>query len=510
MDQNLISGEQRLPMSEFHLRTQRVASGLVEAGITEGDSVALLLRNDIAFLEATFGVALIGAYSVPINWHFKQGEIQYVLDDCGAKVIVAHSDLTSNLPTDLAKRVKIFVVPTPPEIQLAYDLTDEACTPKADSIIWDSWWQQFTPWTGPPAPARGSMIYTSGTTGTPKGVRRDPASTESQASMMERIQLGFGLRAAPTALMPGPLYHSAPNAYARAVIALGGDLILMPRFNALEFLDLVEKYSITHSHMVPTMFVRLLDLTRAERVSRNLSSLESIVHGAAPCPPQIKQQMIDWWGFKIHEYYGSTEAGLVTFLTTSEWLEKKGSVGRPLPNCVIRVFGENGELLGPGEIGDIYVNLSLGTNFTYHNDDRKRAEIERDGLITNGDRGYLDEDNYLFLADRKADMVISGGVNIYPAEIEAALISLEGVRDCAVFGIPDAEYGEALAAAIEPHPHSDLTKSIVQNFVRENLAGYKVPKLVTFHDHLPREDSGKIFKRLLRQVYWNNDSAENT
>ncbi len=507
MTHKLISGERHLPLTEFHLRTQRIARGLAESGIMEGDSVALLLRNDIAFLEATFGAALIGAYSVPINWHFKEGEIEYVLDNCGAKVIVVHSDLTSKLPAALAKTLKILVVPTPPEIQLAYDLKDADCTPKGGSIIWDAWWEQFTPWTEPPAPARGSMIYTSGTTGTPKGVRRNPASIESQVSMMERIQIGFGLRPSATTLMPGPLYHSAPNAYARAVIALGGDLILMPRFDALTFVELVEKYSITHSHMVPTMFVRLLNLTEAERLSRNLSSLESIVHGAAPCPPQIKQQMIDWWGPKIHEYYGSTEAGLVTFVTSSDWMKKRGTVGQPLPHCAIRVFGENGEPLGPGEIGDIFVNLSLGTDFTYHNDDLKRAEIERDGLITNGDRGYLDEDNYLYLADRKADMVISGGVNIYPAEIEAVLISLDGVRDCAVFGIPDPEYGEALAAAIEPHPQSVLTESTVQNFVRKNMAGYKVPKLVTFHDHLPREDSGKIFKRLLREVYWKNDDA---
>ena len=509
MNHHLISGERRLPLTEFHRHTQQIASGLVEVGIAEGDSVALLLRNDIAFLEATFGAALIGAYSVPINWHIKQAEIQYVLDNCDAKVLVAHSDLTSKLPLTLAEQFEIFVVPTPPEIQLAYALTDEECAPGDGSVIWDTWWQQFSPWTEPPAPARGSMIYTSGTTGTPKGVRRAPASAESQVSMMERIQLGFGLRPDATALMPGPLYHSAPNAYARAVIALGGDVILMPRFEALDFLTLVEKYSITHSHMVPTMFVRLLNLTQVERASRNLSSLESVVHGAAPCPPQIKQQMIDWWGLKIHEYYGSTEAGLVTFVTSDEWLKKKGTVGKPLPDCVIQVFGEKGEALRPGEIGDIFVNLSLGTDFTYHNDDRKRAEIERDGLITNGDRGYLDKDNYLYLSDRKADMVISGGVNIYPAEIEAVLIGLEGIRDCAVFGIPDTEYGEALAAAIEPHPGSELTERLVQDFVRKNMAGYKVPKLVTFHDHLPREDSGKIFKRLLREIYWKHDDAKN-
>ena len=510
MDHCLISGKQRIPLGEFHHRSRQVARGLSEAGISEGDSVALLLRNDVPFLEVTFAAAVLGAYSVPINWHFKQAEIEYILVNCEAKVLVVHADLALKLPASLTTDIQVLVVPTPPEIQAAYTLTSEQCASTVESVGWDTWRNQFTPWDEPPVPARGSMIYTSGTTGSPKGVRRAPASAELQQSIMDQIQLGFALRPSARALMTGPLYHSAPNAYARAVISLGGDLILMPRFDALDFLDSVERHSVTHTHMVPTMFVRLLNLPPAKRLAANLSSLESVVHGAAPCPPDVKRNMINWWGPIVHEYYGSTEAGLITFVTSSEWLKKKGTVGQPLPNSVVRIYGEEGQILNPGEIGDIFVNLAVGAGFTYHNDEKKRAEIERDGLITNGDRGYLDEDNFLFLCDRKADMVISGGVNIYPAEIEAILIGLEGVSDCAVFGIPDTEYGEALGAAIETHPNANLTEQSVQKFLRENMAGYKVPKLVTFHDHLPREDSGKIFKRRLREIYWDDNRALNS
>jgi len=501
MDHYVTSGRQSVSIEELQHRSRKVASGLAEVGVTEGDSVALLLRNDIAFLEATFGASLLGAYPVPVNWHFKQTEIQYILDNCKARVLVAHSDLIPKLPIPLPKHIQIILVPTPPEIQQSYNLTPEQCAPTKGQTVWDHWRDQFTPWNKPPAAERGSMIYTSGTTGFPKGVRRAPASPDSQQAMMERLQIGFGIQAGAKAIMTGPLYHSAPNAYARAIIGLEGDLILMPRFDALEFLTQVEKYSITHAHMVPTMFVRLLDLSEMTRRNANLESLESIVHGAAPCPPDIKRRMIDWFGPIINEFYGSTEAGLIKYVTSAEWIKKEGTVGQPLPESVIRIFGENDQLLNHGEIGDIFVNLAVISGFTYHDDDKKRVEIERNGLITNGDRGYLDEDNYLFLCDRAADMVISGGVNIYPAEIEAIMINLEGVRDCAVFGIPDAEYGEALVAAVEPQPNSTLSEKSIRNFIRENMAGYKVPKFVTFHDHLPREDSGKLFKRRLREMY---------
>ena len=264
---------------------------------------------------------------------------------------------------------------------------------------------------------------------------------------------------------------------------------------------MVERYRITHMHMVPTMFVRLLQLTNEQKQKYDLSSLESVVHGAAPCPPQVKLDMINWWGPIIHEYYGSTEAGLITVVNSQEWLEKKGTVGKPLPGTEVHILNENGDNLEAGEIGDIYVNMPFSPGFTYHKDSAKRANIEIRGLITNGDRGRLTEEGYLYLADRKADMVISGGVNIYPAEIESLLITMPGLRDCAVFGIPDPEFGEQLVAAIELMPGIKIQEAEVRSFVSNHLAGFKVPKIVKFYGKLPREDSGKIFKRLLRENF---------
>tara|TARA_A100001037_G_C15028981_1_gene579954 strand:- start:146 stop:1114 length:969 start_codon:yes stop_codon:yes gene_type:complete len=319
--------------------------------------------------------------------------------------------------------------------------------------------------------------------------------------MMERLTLGFALRKGIRALMTGPMYHSAPNAYARAVILLGGSLILMPRFDAEECLQLIERYEITHMHMVPTMFVRLLQLTNEQKQKYDLSSLESVVHGAAPCPPQVKIDMINWWGPIIYEYYGSTEASLITIVDSQEWLKRKGTVGKPLPETEVHILDENGDNLEAGKIGDIYVNMPVSPGFTYHKDSAKRASIEIRGLITNGDRGSLTEEGYLYLADRKADMVISGGVNIYPAEIEALLLTMPGLRDCAVFGIPDLEFGEKLVAAIEPIPDVKIKESEVRSFLANQLARFKVPKIVKFYDKLPREDSGKIFKRFLRQDF---------
>ena len=319
--------------------------------------------------------------------------------------------------------------------------------------------------------------------------------------MIAHLRIGFGLRPGAKALLTGPLYHSAPNAYARAVISLGGDLILMPRFNAREFLYIIEKHSITHAHMVPTMFVRLLQLSEVQKNEYDLTSLENIVHGAAPCAAQIKRKMIDWLCPIINEYYGSTEAGLISYVTSDEWLSKVGTVGRPIENCSIQIHDEHGEPVGPRKIGDIFVSSGQGNKFTYYKDEAKREEISRNGLITNGDRGYLDKDNYLFLCDRKSDMIISGGVNIYPAEIEAVLIDLKGVQDCAIFGVPESEYGEAIVAAIQAEPGTCLGPEDVKSFIRKNMANFKVPKFVTFHDKLPREDSGKIYKRKLRESY---------
>jgi long-chain acyl-CoA synthetase len=328
-----------------------------------------------------------------------------------------------------------------------------------------------------------------------------PAAAQVFAAMAANV---FGIAPDRTlrTVITGPLYHSAPNAYGLYAVRMGGLVVLQPRFDAEELLRLIEQYRITHLHMVPTMFVRLLRLPEEVKRSYDLSSLEWVVHAAAPCPVEVKQAMIDWWGPVVHEYYGATETGIVTFHTSDEALRKPGTVGRPLPGGTVRIHNAEGRILPPGEVGEIYLWLDGFPDFTYHGLDEKRREVGRDGLVTLGDVGYLDKDGYLFICDRARDMVISGGVNIYPAEIEMALLAMPGVRDCAVFGIPDAEFGEKLCAYIEPDPSMPLSASEVASFLRGRLADFKVPRVIEFAAALPREDSGKIIKRKLREPYW--------
>jgi long-chain acyl-CoA synthetase len=302
--------------------------------------------------------------------------------------------------------------------------------------------------------------------------------------------------------LPGPLYHSAPNAFGLRAGRLGGALVLMPRFEPEEFLALIEAQRIDTIFMVPTMFIRLMKLPQTVRSRYDMSSLRHVIHAAAPCPPEVKRAMIAWWGPVIHEFYGSTESGAVTFASSADALNKPGTVGRIAPGAELRFVGDDGELLPQGAVGEIYSRIAGLPDFTYHNRPEKRAEIERDGFITSGDVGYIDADGYVFICDRKRDMVISGGVNIYPAEIEAALHGFPGVHDCAVFGIPDDEFGEALMAVVELQPGVTLDVAAIRAGLKTRLAGYKVPKHVEIAAELPREDSGKIFKRRLRDPYW--------
>jgi long-chain acyl-CoA synthetase len=276
----------------------------------------------------------------------------------------------------------------------------------------------------------------------------------------------------------------------------------MPRFDPEEFLRLIEVESIDTLFMVPTMFVRLMKLPEELRRKYDTSSLRHVVHAAAPCPADVKRAMIEWWGPVIYEYYGSTEATALTFANSEDALKKPGTVGKILEGVELRFLGDNGVPLPQGEIGEIYSHIAQNPDFTYHNKPEKRAEIERDGFITSGDVGYIDKDGYVFICDRKRDMVISGGVNIYPAEIEAALHALPGVQDCAVFGIPDEEFGEALMAVVEPQGGVTLDIADIRAQLKSSLADYKVPKHVEIQRNLPREDSGKIFKRRLRDPYW--------
>jgi long-chain acyl-CoA synthetase len=265
---------------------------------------------------------------------------------------------------------------------------------------------------------------------------------------------------------------------------------------------LIQRHRIDCLFLVPIMFVRLLRLPEEVRRRYDLSSLRHVVHAGAPCPVEVKRAMIEWWGPILWEYYGSTEASAVTACDSADWLARPGTVGRPVETATIRILDDDGRELPQGEAGEIYCRRSDVPEFTYQRDPDKRRLIERDGLITNGDVGYLDADGYLFLCDRRRDMVISGGVNIYPSEIEDVLVRHPAVRDCAVFGIPDPEYGEALAAVIQPTPGTALSAEEIRDHLRKHLAAYKLPRVVEFRDELPREDTGKIFKRKLREPYW--------
>jgi long-chain acyl-CoA synthetase len=348
------------------------------------------------------------------------------------------------------------------------------------------------------------MIYTSGTTGRPKGVRRQPSTPELQAAAAEEVGRYWGLVADPSivVMMNGPMYHSAPAAYGMSSARLGLDVVLQARFEAEDMLRLIERHRVSHMHIVPTMFVRLLRLPEEVRKRHDLSSLRWITHGAAPCAPAVKRQMIEWWGPVINEYYGATETGIVVWHDSHEALKKPGTVGHVVEGGLLRIVDEQGRDVKRGEVGEIYLRGPHLSEFTYNNDDAKRREVALGDLVTVGDVGYQDTDGYVFLCDRKRDMIISGGVNIYPAEIESVLIQMPGVRDCAVFGIPDEEFGEQICVHIEPLADIPLDAAAVRAFLGQRLARYKVPKVVELCAALPREDSGKIFKRKLRAPYW--------
>lgn len=498
----IASGDRRRSHDEVNGRVSRMASGLAQLGVRPGDSVCMLMRNDIAFIEAAYAAMRLGAYGVPINWHFKPDEISYILKDSGTSVLIGHADLLHQLREAIPEGVSVFSVPTPPEILANYRIDPGQLTPPGFATDLEFWLGAQMPYDGPVVPQPQNMIYTSGTTGHPKGVRRDAPTAEQSAAAERMRAMIYGLKPGIRALLPGPLYHSAPNSFGIRSGKLGGALVLMPRFDPEEFLRLIETEKIDTVFMVPTMFIRLMKLPQEVRRRYDMSSLRHVIHAAAPCPADVKRAMIEWWGPVIHEFYGSTESGAVTFATSEDALKKPGTVGKISPGAELRFIGEDGRLLPPGEIGEIYSRIAANPDFTYHNKPEKRVEIDRDGFITSGDVGYIDADGYVFICDRKRDMVISGGVNIYPAEIEAVLHGVPGVHDCAVFGIPDVEFGEALMAVVEPQAGTALDVAALRTALKGQLADYKVPKHIEIRTGLPREDSGKIFKRRLRDPYW--------
>jgi long-chain acyl-CoA synthetase len=490
--------------TEVRARAAAVATGLDSLGLGPGDRVALVLRNDIEFVEITLGVGLIGAIPVPVNWHWKGRELAYLLADSDARVVFAHSDLAGDVAAVLPPGVRLIEVIPSSEVADAHRLSGEDVAPTPGRLELDSWLAGQQPWTAPSIGAPMAVIYTSGTTGNPKGILREGLSPEQSQQLAAFVSQSWKLRPGLRTLLPTPIYHSAPNVHAMMTVALGSDLTLMPKFDAVQLLKIIDEHRVQHLQLAPTILVKLLALPSEIRARYDVSSLETVVHGAAPCPVEVKRAMIEWWGPVFVECYGGSEAGVVTAATSEDWLARPGTVGTAVGyGADLRVVDpDTGQPVPAGQVGEIYLKRpDVWPDFTYIGDRAKRKAMEQDGYWTLGDLGYLDEDRFLYLTDRTTDMVIFGGTNIYPAEIEECLLGLIGVKDVAVFGIPDAEFGEVLAAHIDADPSAGLSEDDVRDHVAVNLAKYKVPKVVVFDDDLPREETGKLFKRRIRQRY---------
>ena len=477
-------------------RSNQIAHGLRALGLERNDTVALLLPNGIELIETYLAALQIGLYVTPINWHLVGPEIAYILEDCDAKVFVAHERFAAAATAAAAEAG----FPTG-DGGRAYSVgTIDGFEPYA-ALAADQ------PTTNPDGRTTGAaMHYTSGTTGRPKGVKRplfeiDPSDMGELLGYLPNL-FGIAPRDGHVHLTVSPLYHTAVLMWTGNALHLGHTVVLMDKWMPEETLRLIERYRVTYSHMVPTQFVRLLDLPAETRAAYDVTSLRNMVHGAAPCPHEIKRRMIEWWGDTIQEYYAATEGG-GTVIGASEWLAKPGSVGLPWPGSEIRIYDDNANQLGPGQIGTVYMQLMA--DFEYKGDSDKTKANRIENFFTVGDLGELDEDGYLFLRDRKADMIISVGAETYKNEIEGELINHPAVADVAVFGIPNADWGEEIKAVVELHDGytagTELEAEILA-WAATRMGKFKLPRTIDFVDALPREANGKLIKRKLRDPYW--------
>ena len=484
--------------TEGTARAGRISAGLRGLGVGDGDRVAMLLHNDVAFVEIMMAASLLGVASVPLNWHCTAHAVRYVIEDCDATVIFVHTPLLELVREVASDRILIELPLSSPAATHA-----SASTPAtAGARQFEAWMAEHEPLCEPAVAAPMSVIYTSGTTGAPKGVLRELAVPHRRAELAALVLAGLGMRPGQRTLVVGSLYHSAPNVHGAVAVQTGLDVTMMARFDAAHVLALIERHRISHAQFVPTHFVRLLGLSPQVRARYDVSSVESVVHAAAPCPPQVKRQIMAWFGPIVHEFYGGTETGPIVCCDSAEWLAHTGTVGRAVLDADVRILDETHRPAPVGVPGEVFVRPpSCWPAFTYIGDPAKRARMEVEGYMTVGDIGHLDEDGYLYLDDRAVDMVISGGVNIYPAEIKNCLLALDGVRDVAVFGIPDSDLGEALVAHIDMDPTAALDEDAIRHHLDERLARVKSPRLIVFDDRLPREASGKLFKRRLKQLY---------
>ncbi len=489
----IIAGEASRSHAAVEARARRAASGFAAYGIEAGDAVALLLGNDFAVFEAQRAAALLGAAAVPLDRHMGENDLRYVLEDCAARVLVAHVDLLAPLRGSLPPGLRVVAVATPAYLDASS--ASEGISAKveqtgSDDQLWDAWLAGHPPFQGEPTKTAPSLSYTSGSTGRPKGVRR---AASSGGSAKARRVYGFDKPGRAVALVTGPLSHSVPRAFARLAHAAGADIVLMPRFDPERALALIARHGVTHVHLSPAMMVRMLRLPTGRR--HDVASLRHVIHGAAPCPPAIKAEAIAAWGPIVHEYYGSTETGLLTLADSADAARHPGCVGRALPGITLAVLDDEGRPVPAGTAGTIYAGSASLHRFTYHGREADRAAIGRGDLVTAGDVGHLDADGYLYLHDRGRDLIRIDGETLVPAQIEAAILALPDVADCAVFGLPAGEGGEIACACVEPLPGTALTPDAI----REALGAGPVPGRIEIVADLPRADTGKVFKHKLRE-----------
>ncbi|MGW6459399.1 acyl-CoA synthetase [Streptomyces sp. NPDC055078] len=481
--------------AELDAGSNRVAHALAALGVAPGDGVAVMLPNVAEFGEIWWAAMRSGLYFTPVNWHLTASEIRFIVQDCGAKVLFFHQDHAEAAAgaTEGLGIHRICVTAGSDRVPgtLSYEevVAGLPATPIAREY------------------AGAPMFYSSGTTGKPKGIR--PRLTMDRPgdspSLMRTVMEQYGLTDGARYLCTGPLYHSSPALWSFGQHTIGGTAVIMPRFDAEAALRLIESEAVSHSQWVPTMFSRMLKLPEEVRHRYDLSSHRAAFHAAAPCPVDVKRRMIDWWGEILVEFYAATEGGS-TVITSKEWLEHPGSVGRAWAGGGVHILDPGSrEELPAGSPGLVYFTAMANHRFEYHNDAAKTAETYHGDMVTAGDIGYLDAEGYLYLTDRSSDMIISGGVNIYPREVEEVLLAHPAVTDVAVFGIPNTEFGEEVLAVVQPADSHDGGPELGDELIaycREHLAGFKVPRRVDFVTALPRDPNGKLYKRRLRDEYW--------
>lgn len=481
-----------ISFDELEARANRLAHRFRQAGLREGDTVAILMENNEHMHAVMWAARRSGLYYVPINTHLTPAEAAYIVDNSSAKAIIGSAalrdtcaGLAEHLPGGLPGLLLLADGDLPGWERYPECVADQPDTPIADEIEGDL------------------LQYSSGTTGRPKGIKRQlPHVRPEEAPGMMSALVGYWMDPDAVYLSPAPLYHTAPSVWSMSVQAGGITTVVMEKFDAEGALDAIARHRVTHAQFVPAMFVRMLKLPEAVRNSYDLSSLKRVMHAAAPCPVQIKMAMMDWWGPIIDEYYASSEAHGSTLITAEDWLAHPGSVGKPVAGAV-HILDSDGNELPAGEAGEIY--FDGGVAFEYLNDPAKTAASRnKHGWVTVGDIGYLDDEGYLFLTDRRHHMIISGGVNIYPQEAENLLVTHPKVLDAAVFGVPDDEMGQRVVAVVQTVDPADSCQRFgaeLLDWLRERLSHFKCPRSIAFEAHLPRTDTGKLYKNDLIEKY---------